>query len=75
MAPLSCFSSSKIGFGNVTIKDLKLYGAYTAQRNSSGFLSLPSSNSFYDYIDFHTPGKLSIKIKIAPGEYGGPKFL
>jgi hypothetical protein len=64
----------KISFDNVTIKDLKLYGAYTAQINSSGTVSLPSSNSINDYIDFHMPGNLSIKVKVAPREYGAAKI-
>ena len=63
--------TKKTNFDNVTIKDLRFYGQYTAEINSSGFMSIPSSNSFYDYIDFHMPVESSIKIKIIPGVSGG----
>ena len=66
--------TKKLSFDNVTIKDLKLYGAYTGQINSSGLFSLPSSNSFYEYIDLHMPREFSLKIKMAPREYGGAKI-
>ena len=63
--------TKKTNFDNVTIKDLRFYGQYTAEINSSGFMRVPSSNSFYDYIDFHTPVESSIKIKVIPGVSGG----
>ena len=64
----------KIKFDNVTIRDLRFYGQYTAEINSSGFMRIPSSNSFYDYIDFHTPMESSIKIKVVPGVSGGAEI-
>jgi hypothetical protein len=61
-------------FENVTIKNLKFYGAYEGELNSNGSLSLPSSNSFYNYIDLHMPREVSIQIKIAPKEYGATEI-
>jgi hypothetical protein len=58
-------------FNNVTIKDLKLYGQYKVQLNTRGFISLPSTNSYYDYIDLHVPIDSPLKIRLAPGKYGG----
>lgn len=63
--------AKKIRFNNVTIKDLKLYGHYKALLNLSGSISLPSSNSYYDYIDLHVPTESPVRIKVVPGEYGG----
>jgi hypothetical protein len=61
-------------FDNVTIKNLKFYGGYEGEINSTGSFSLPSSNSFYDYIDLHMPREFSLKIKITPKEYGAAKI-
>ena len=63
--------TKKTNFDNVTIKELRFYGQYTAEINSSGFMSIPSSNSFYDYVDFHMPMESSIKIKVIPRVSGG----
>jgi hypothetical protein len=64
-------NTKKISFDNVTIKELKLYGHYKALLNFSGSISLPSSNSYYDYIDLHVPIESPVRIKVVPGEYGG----
>lgn len=61
----------KMNFENVTIKALRFYGQYSVQINFSGFISLPSSNSFYDYIDFHTPADSSIRINAVVANGGG----
>jgi hypothetical protein len=67
-------SMKKIKFENVTLNGLKFYGNYTAELNSSGFMTMPSSNSFYDYIDFRAPIEAPIKIKVDSKQAGGAEI-
>jgi hypothetical protein len=63
--------TKKISFDNVTVRELNLYGHYNALLTFSGSISLPSSNSYYDYIDLHVPVESPVTIKVVPGKYGG----